>query len=881
MAITPGSRIGPYEVTAQLGEGGMGVVFRGRDSRLQRDVALKLLPEHFANDADRLPRFEREAQVLASLNHPNIAQIYGLEQVNGSTCIVMELVEGETLEEKLTKGPLPADEAVGIAKQIADALAAAHERGIIHRDLKPANIKLTRHGTVKVLDFGLAKAIGPRSSDPYATTAATVAGGSLAGVIVGTPGYMSPEQARGKDVDSRTDIWAFGCVLFEMLTGRHAFTGETITDVLANIVSTPPDLDLLPKSTPSSIRLLLTSALNKNSSQRLQHIGDTRLFLDGGLAGPTPTPVATTSRRPLVMALALAALVIVVAGVGLFATLALRSSPEPPVQMRFEIELTGLVGTPLVSPDGKWISYATQPANGKRVAWIRAIGSDSPQQIPGTENINGTLWSPDSRRLVTLADGTLRIFDVASGSSRPLGSLGALRGGSWNRDGVLLLARASDNILVRLSESGGEVTPVTKLDAGRKETVHGLPVFLPDNKHFLYVSVAAKAEDSGIFRASLDGTESPTRVIAIQPNGFNGMTYAPSGHLLYLNEGRLSAQRVDTMGEPRGNAVVVADNVDGSFTASNTGLLFYHKAAPRAGRQLIWFSREGKSLGPVGIEANYGNVDISPKGDRAAVDIVTNGNTDIWVVDLERSVSQPITFDPGRDWTASWSPDGSRLAFASTRASNDGTTKIYEKSSTGTGTETILPSGDASSIPVNWSADGKYIVFSRLRQFGNTSGYDTWVLPTFGDRKAAPLLETGFDKFQARVSPNSNFVAYSTNESGTYQIVVQTFPDASGGKWQITADGGVEPKWRRDSRELYYLGLDGKLMSVTIGGPAFTASRPVELFQTPLTVNSAQPTRDRRFDVAPDGRFLLVIPSATGAPTPYSVIVNWTAGLEK
>jgi len=348
-----------------------------------------------------------------------------------------------------------------------------------------------------------------------------------------------------------------------------------------------------------------------------------------------------------------------------------------------------------------------------------------------------------------------------------------------------------------------------------------------------------------------------------------------------MNEGRLSAQRVDASGQPQGNPIVVADNVDGSFMASDNGLLFYHRATPRAGRQLLWFSRDGKSLGQVGVEANYGNVDISPKGDRAAVDIVTNGNRDIWVVDVERSVAQPITFDPGSDWTASWSPDGSRLAFASTRSSTDGTTKIYEKSSTGTGTETVLPSGDVSSIPVNWSADGKYIVFSRLRQFANSSGYDTWLLPRFGDRKPAPLLESGFDKFQARVSPNSNFVAYSTNESGTYQIVVQTFPDASGGKWQISADGGVEPKWRRDGRELYYLSLDGKLMSVAIGGPTFTAGRPVELFQTPLTVNRAQPTRDRRYDITPDGRFLMVIPSATGAPTPYSVIVNWTAGLEK
>jgi Tol biopolymer transport system component len=441
------------------------------------------------------------------------------------------------------------------------------------------------------------------------------------------------------------------------------------------------------------------------------------------------------------------------------------------------------------------------------------------------------------------------------------------------------MARVSDNIIVRMSDSGGEVTPVTTLDAGRKDILHAIPVFLPDNTHFLYVVAAARAEDSGIFRGSLDASESPTRVIALEPNNFNGMTYVPSGHLLYSHQGRLIAQRVDTMGQPQENPVVVADNVDGGFMASDTGLLFYHKAVPRAGRQLLWFDRDGKSLGQVGVEANYGNVDISPKGDRAAVDIVTNGNGDIWVVDLERSVAQPITFDPSREWTASWSPDGSRLAFASTRS--DSTTRIYEKSATGAGTETVLPSGDVSSIPVNWSSDGRYIVFSRLRLTANTSGYDTWLLPMFGDRKPTPLLETGFDKFQARVSPNSDFVAYSTNESGTYQIVVQTFPDASGGKWQISADGGVEPKWRRDGRELYYLNLDGKLMSVALGGPPFAASRPVELFQTPLTVNRAQPTRDRRYDISPDGRFLMVIPSATGAPTPYSVIVNWTAGLER
>jgi len=456
--IAPGSRIGPYEVIARLGEGGMGVVYRGRDARLQRDVALKLLPEHFANDAERLPRFEREAQVLASLNHSNIAQIYGLEQVNGATCIVMELVDGETLEEKLKRGPLPIDEAIEIARQIADALATAHERGIVHRDLKPANIKLTPVGTVKVLDFGLAKALGPRTPELNVTTMATVASGTVAGVIVGTPGYMSPEQARGKDVDSRTDIWAFGCVLYEMLTARQAFAGETITDVLAKIVASPPDLELLPASTPASIRLLLSSTLNKNSAQRLQHIGDTRLFLEGPLAVPAAIAAAPASRgfrgTWLVAAFAIAA-----AGAGFLAAVSLRQRPETAPQMRFEIALPGLIGTPIPSPDGKWILYATQPADGKRVAWLRPIGSDTAQQIPGTENINGALWSPDSRRLATLSDGILRIFDLASGSSRALGQVGALRGGSWNRDGVIIMGRVPDNIIVRTADSGGEVTP--------------------------------------------------------------------------------------------------------------------------------------------------------------------------------------------------------------------------------------------------------------------------------------------------------------------------------------------------------------------------------------------------------------------------------------
>jgi eukaryotic-like serine/threonine-protein kinase len=880
MPIAPGSIIGPYEVTAPLGEGGMGVVYRGRDSRLQRDVALKLLPAHFADDPDRLSRFQREAQILASLSHANIAQIYGLEQVGGAVCIVMELVEGETLADRLKNGPLSYDETLDISRQVADALAAAHERGIVHRDLKPANIRVMPNGTVKVLDFGLAKAIGARTSDINVSAMPTVVGGSMVGSVLGTPGYMSPEQARGKDVDARTDIWAFGCVLYEMLTARQPFEGETVTDVMANIVARQPDLNLLPQDTPSSIRLLLSSTLNKNAAQRLQHIGDARLFLDGTLSAASKSD-ASAAGRGFGGKVAIGAFAVALAAAAVAAFLYFRTAPPPAAPaMRLEISLPGIVGTPAISPDGRTVAFMAQSADGRRVLWVRPIGADALQQLAGTEDIAGVVWSPDSRHLAFTAQGKLKKLDVAGGSPVLLADVGAVRGADWNRDGVILMARASDNVIVRTSDSGGQLTPVTKLDSTRKESLHAVPVFLPDGKHFLYVAVAAKPEDSGVFLASLDSSEAPTRVIAVEPIRFNGMAYVPPGYLLILSNGKLTAQRLDASARTApADPVVLAEGLEAGFTVSGTGVLMYRKEVPQAGKQLLWFDREGKPAGQVGAVANYGNVELSPKGDRAAVDMITSNNRDIWVIDLARSVPSRITFDPGADWTPSWSPDGARLAFASTRAGNNNVTKIYEKSSTGAGTETAVPAGGVSAIPVHWSPDNKFIVFSRLK--ANTPGYDTWLLPLSGEPKPTPLLESPFDKFQARVSPDGRFVAYSTNESGPYQIVVQTFPDANGGKWQISADGGVEPKWRRDGRELYYLALDGKLMAVSIGGPVFTPGRPVTLFQTTLPVNRTQPVRDRRYDVAPDGRFLMVVPAATGAAPPTTVVVNWENGLEK
>ncbi len=877
MPITPGSRIGPYEVISQLGEGGMGVVYRGRDSRLQRDVALKVLPDTFASDPDRMSRFQREAQVLASLNHAHIAQIYGLETVEGAACIVMELVEGDTLSDRLRKGPIPQDEAIDIAKQIADALATAHERGVVHRDLKPANIKITPNGTVKVLDFGLAKALGPKTSDTSLTAMPTVATGSIVGAIVGTPGYMSPEQARGKDVDARTDIWAFGCVLYEMLTARQAFEGETVTDIMAKIVTSTPDLDLLPKETPASVRMLLSSVLNKNAAQRLQHIGDTRLFLDGSLmpAEAKTAGAAAPAKSSAVSKIAIAVLALAAIGLAIPAFLYFRKAPEASLAMRFDLTTTN-GNLPNVSPDSKTLAYTAPNADGKRVLWLRPVGADAGQAVPGTEGVGQFGWSMDGKRMLFIADGKLKRLDIANGAQQVLGTYGQVRGASWGNGGVILLARNNDGFISKISETGGEPTPVTKLDTEHKQQLQALPVFLPDSKHFLYVAAAASEEANGIFVASLDPSETPTKVLPIAANGFNGMAYLSSGYVVFSNERKIIAQRFNVSSRKfEGDQTILAEDVAGGGFSISDNLLFYVKQAPEAGKQLSWFSREGQPGAKLGAAANYGNIDLSPKGDRVAVDIVSEGKRDIWIIDVERGVPQRITFD-GNDWSTTWSPDGSQIMYAAAR--NGKANEVIQKSSTGAGAEKSIDVG-GSSIPVHWSSDNKYLIYSRLRSSGN--GFEPYLLPLTGEGKPQPFLPSPYDRIQARISPDNRYVAYTTNESGTFQIVVQTFPDPTLGKWSISAEGGVEPKWRHDGRELYYLGLDGKLMAVSIESPTFKAGKPSALFQTPLTVNKNTPSRDRRYDVAPDGRFLIELPAAVPTTFPVSVGVNWSAGLKK
>jgi serine/threonine protein kinase/Tol biopolymer transport system component len=880
MTITAGTRIGAYEVTSQLGEGGMGVVFRARDTKLLRDVAVKVLPDHFADDTDRLSRLQREAQLLASLNHPNIAQIYGLEQLGTSGCIVMELVEGETLGDRLKNGPVPLDEAIEVAKQIADALAAAHERGIIHRDLKPANIKLTPNGTVKVLDFGLAKAIVTRSQSTELSAMPTIVSGSVAGMVVGTAAYMSPEQARGKDVDARTDIWAFGCVLFEMLTGKQAFEGETFTDIAARIVSGQPDMDLLPASVPRSVRLLLDSTLNKNQSQRLQHIADMRLFLDQKLFPPVGTgAVATHENTSDRGKFWIAAFAILLIAALVPTALYFRRPSQHEVPMRFEIALPVIAGGQFsVSPNGARLAYVAQPPNENRAIWIRPIGSETAQKLTGTENASGGVaWSPDSRYVAFVVDDKLKKIDVVSGAIQTICDIkGRLVGFTWNQDGVMLLGNllGNDSRIVRVSDAGGEVKTQVALDPARKDQQVALPVFLPDGNHFLYVAVNSVQDNSGFYVGSLD-SKAPKRLMPLGSR-VAGMAYSPQGYIIIAGE-TLTAHQFDLSRlEIQGQPVQLAEMVD-SFSVSDTGLLLFRKGVVvQQNKELTWYNRSGEAMGRVGAPANYGDVELSPKADRVAVDMVSNQNRDVWAIDIPRNVTSRITSDAASDWSPSWSPDESQLIFASSRG---GVNHIYRKSSTGVGEEEMVSPNDSDQIPVNWSPDGRYIVFSRLRPAGSTiGGVDTWVMENFGDKKARPFVKSQFDKAQARISPDGHFLAYATNDSGIYQIVVQTFPDPNGAKWQITAQGGVEPKWRRDGRELYYLGLDGKLMGVPVKQD-HTFGTPVVLFQTPLAVVRNQTPRDRRYDVASDGRFLIAVPVASNTEPTIFAAINWAARL--
>ena len=710
-----GTRLAHYEITSHLGSGGMGDVYQATDSKLGRSVAIKLLPEAFSKDAERLARFEREARVLASLNHSNIASIHGLEESGDRKFLVMELVEGETLAQRIKRGPIPLDESLEIAKQICEALESAHEKGIIHRDLKPANVKITPEGKVKVLDFGLAKAFQTETSNANLSQSPTLSmAATNAGIILGTAAYMSPEQAKGRAVDKRTDIFAFGCVLYEMLTGRAAFDGDDLTEILGRVVTAEPDWNRLPARVPNRIRELLRLCLQKDAKKRLHDAADVRIGIEQALTEPaaTSTSVPARSSRFAWVARAFAAIIIVALTIP--TAVHLRETPPSPPETRVDIvtPATNDVSFAL-SPDGRQIVFV---ASGDRPTqlWVRPLDSVKAQPLAGTEGASRPFWSPDSRSVGFFAGGKLKRVDIGGGGLiQTLATTTVNFGGTWSARGVILFASSPGSPLFRIPAVGGDAVAVTKLGPG--QTGHFFPQFLPGGRQFLF-SVAGQTETEGMYLGSLDSPESrrltaadsaansmPSGGIAADAKGM----YLPSGWLLYTRQGTLVARRFDpARGELTSDPVIVADAVV-SFSVSPAGLVAYRAGRVTNRRQLTWFDRPGKAAGTLGGLDENGLIgpEVSPDGRRVAVTRTVEGNMDIWLLDGARTTR--FTFDESPDQWPIWSPDGSRIAFSSSRK---GVNDLYQKPSNGAGSEELLLESSQQKISNDWSPDGRFIL---------------------------------------------------------------------------------------------------------------------------------------------------------------------------
>ena len=887
MPLSPGLRLGPYEILDPLGAGGMGEVYRARDAKLGRDVALKVLPEAFALDADRMARFQREAKVLASLNHPNIATIHGLEDSGSTHALVMELVEGPTLADRIKDGAIPIEEALRIAKQICEGLEYAHERGIVHRDLKPANVKETNDDAVKILDFGLAKALEADPSSIDVATSPTLSRmATQAGVLLGTAAYMSPEQAKGKPVDRRADIWAFGCVLYEMLTGRMTFHGESVTDTLAAVIKEEPDWTQLPAATPIRVRVLLQRCLQKDPRQRLRDIGDARISIDEVLSGaPDPSLAGAAgisvplwrSTLPWASAGALAA---VLSGLAL---VHFREKPPTPSQhMRFQIqapENTTLGPKFSLSPDGRKLAFVTGDFAGTGRLWVHFFESGEFREL--TNATGSPFWSPDSRFIGYPLENKIKKIEATGGSPQTLVNFtGPWGGGAWNQDDEIIFASETSG-LFGVPVSGGLPVQITAVDLAHREEYHYRPSFLPDGRHFLYVRYSTDKERTGIYLGSVDAKPEQQSSLLLVASDV-GAVYAPSadsstGYLLFMREATLMAQPFDNQRlELKGRATPVAEQLGNgqAFSVSaNDVLVFWRSAASE--RQLTWYDRQGKVLGTVGELGDYEALALSPDGARVALTKRTGPSSNVWLLDLARDTSTRFTFGSTDDSHPIWSPDGSRIIF---RSGND----LYEKQVSGVkDAEPILKSSEFQDA-WSWSSDGRLLLYDVHNPKTNM---DMWVLPLGGGKKPIPFLVTEFTEGAASFSPDGHWVAYTSDESGHFEIYVRSFAMNSAGtaietegKWQISNGSGFGAHWRGDGRELYYRALDGQLMSVEMEtNPKFRPGKPQSLGFVGGTGTSS----GLLWDSTADGRRFLVAAPKSNRPEPYTVILNWQSGLKK
>jgi len=892
MPLSAGTRLGSYEILALIGVGGMGEVYRARETKLKRDVALKVLPEAFARDPDRMARFQREAQLLASLNHPNIAHLYGIEE----RALVMELVEGPTLP-----CPVPVETALSYAKQIADALEYAHEKGVVHRDLKPANIKITPEGLsggmVKVLDFGLAKAVDDPlpSADPSNSPTLTL-GATRVGMILGTAAYMSPEQASGHPVDRRADIWSFGAVLYEMLAGKRAFPGESAADTLATVLKLDPDWDALPAETPASIRKLLRRCLTKDRKQRLQAIGEARIALEN----PDPPQVSGTGHRflwPVLPALA-AALTLALAAL---AFIHFREKPPAAPVQRFEIAApTGPSPSyPILSPDGSRLLFTAPGPSGASLLWLRPLDSLEARPLNGTEGNNGIpFWSPDSRQIVFAAGGKLKKIDAAGGSTQTLCDAGYGFGGFWTPDGKIVFSALSPTgppDLFEVPEAGGTASPLPGVDRSVRE-FRGLPVLLPDGRHFVYMRQPAST--LAVYLGSLDAKPGDSKKLLTNAALF---AYEPSpddpglGYLLFQGDiitvrsspvGTLMAQPFDLRKlEITGEPVLLVDRV--SFaSASRTGILVYQAYAGTGGDQLTLFDPKGSALQTIGAPGRYQRIFFSPDGTHIAAGRSDQNPATLWMFDLTRGLGTRFISDPAGSEFPAWSPDGSRVAFMSPRG---GKQNLYQRLSNGGGEDELLLKSDQRKIPIVWSRDGRFLVIGEGGSVDATAS--VLHFDSQGHAAGDPVLFVrkglGIDEqFSPDPTGPPHWTAYQSNRSGRYEIYLLPFDPnsptgapATAGEWQVSTGGGSVPRWNPNGKELFFLAPDGTLMVADLtGNPKSPTGLPKPLFK-PKGLSAAVAD----WDISPDGKkFLFPIPVAAGTTAqPFTVVLNWTSLLKK
>jgi Tol biopolymer transport system component len=887
MALAAGTHLGSYEVLAPLGVGGMGEVYRARDSRLGRDVAIKALPDGFAQDPERVARFEREAKLLASLNHPNVGAIHGLEHVDGHRYLVLELVEGETLHQRLARGPLPIAEALDVCRQIAAALESAHEAGIVHRDLKPGNVMLTTSGGVKVLDFGLAKSSAPGSaSDPNLSASPTLTyAGTAAGVIMGTAAYMSPEQARGKPVDKRTDIWSFGCVLYECLSGRRCFEGETVSDLIAGILQGEPDWNALPGKTPRRVRELLRRCLEKDAKRRLRDIGDARIELDEVIAERSATsvsgigmtiPVRSESPRRRAMMLALAAAF--GAAVALMAWTALhRTAPSP--TLRFEIaDAEGMNiqfdgAHQALSPDGTMLAFVAGDSSRNRL-WVRPLESLAARPIAGTDGALLPFWSPDSRDIGFFTETKLKRVPAAGGDVVDLCDVKRARGGTWNRQGIIVFAPTSDGPLFRIAAGGGDPQQVTMLDSTRHESGHRFPCFLPDGRHFTF---AVLPPVNGKFRIECGSLDSPKHETVL--TAASGVTFAAPGHLLAQRGGAIICYPFDparrrVSGDPMTlRESDTPSNLAGcsGISASSTGSLAYRTLKPFRER-FVWANLAGHETQAVPAEpGSYFDIHLSPDNQRVAfASMGQNGDSEIWFCELDRGILSRVSQEPGDNTTPLWSPDGTRIAYANSLSGPQ--TFIIRSVGGETPAETYLGSDPAFKELYGWTPDGRALIYARQDP---TTRWDLWVLPLDGDHAPRPYLKTPWSEQAATVSPDGRWLTYTSDESGRPEVYVRSFPNA-GAKYQVTSGGGGGSQWILGGKQLAFGNVPSRanqgVVVDVLPGTEFRVGPPRTLCTLGDNVGGIAVSGDAQ-------RLLLLIPAGKLASTTIAVVTNWRSTL--